>query len=813
MDHAFRPTPRSPLSLLHLLCPVMVISATGTIAIAKVECNVTHVGFPSLGEGDVIRSGMWTAIMVDLALVGQASFDGVLRAAQFDTDGDKCFDAVEVHLSAETGGTQRLYLYAVANPGRFDGPFEVELRANDGEVAAVVSQGVVTYRARPAEQPTRISHDDILVLSISSSTLGRVRELADPKYQERLNRRVHLAHVSPADLPGLRLGFEAVDFIIWDDAKPEELTQQQTVAIVQWVRHGGTLLIGAARTAGALRLSKEWDAILPVDLGEVVAVDNLRATREALMETPVGEGDARVKERDWLDVGFPAPVPVVRCKRRPHAHRVAFEPSRELELITRHRVGRGHVIYSAITLGDLFSAPGGTAKFFRKLFYFTAPDDSEQGRPIPVPLFDHVSGAVAFATSGSLYLLVAAIFSIAYIAVATFGSWAFLSARGWRKHSWTAFALVGFVASFFSVIAVGSLRGLSDRLHQVSIVDLDAGERYGYATTLFGLKSGIDKAIDVWLPSDWKSASEPHTTSCFLRPIPAGGDVLDVSTSFADPEAYRLRPASAVIEGVRVRATLKRFEGRWEGPVRGTLSGEIATHRGRITDGSYIINDLGVDLTNCYLLQPMLNPGATASLRDTAIYAFGIRNIPASGERILLAPLCYPEEGVDGDDREKRPTLADAHRTWSKPLGRIFSDLGGGPRSRIPFDLTRGQNALLLLSTIGEFDPSKNVGTLQAAFGYETWSRDRLGHLDLTSQLFAGRGGGPGEAPEPGSVVLVGFAADPGPVRLFTRSGSDRFTVLQPENDHSWTMYRIRIPVTRLDSVAAPRPSDDELGG
>ena len=44
--------------------------------------------------------------------------------------------------------------------------------------------------------------------------------------------------------------------------------------------------------------------------------------------------------------------------------------------------------------------------------------------------------------------------------------------------------------------------------------------------------------------------------------------------------------------------------------------------------------------------------------------------------------------------------------------------------------------------------------------------------------------------------MLIGFADDPGPVRLFRRTGDRPYRMLEPDPDRSWTMYRIRIPVT-----------------
>ena len=50
-------------------------------AFARVEVQISHVGFPAVG-GDIIRAGCWTPMYVDISLVDQAMFDGSIRAAR-----------------------------------------------------------------------------------------------------------------------------------------------------------------------------------------------------------------------------------------------------------------------------------------------------------------------------------------------------------------------------------------------------------------------------------------------------------------------------------------------------------------------------------------------------------------------------------------------------------------------------------------------------------------------------------------------------------------------------------------------------------
>ncbi len=791
---------RAPVCLPLFFLGVVAVSPT----IARVEVNVTHVGFPGIGRGDIIRAGCWTPILVDLSLVDQAEFHGSLRAAQFDDDGDRSVDSVEVHLRAETGGTARRTLYVPANPAGGNPLFQVELRDAEGAIVRVFSQGVPTTQAMPADAPSVVSHDDVVILSVGKGAIGKIKDLTTPNIGGKYKRNIIVAHVSPEDLPELWIGLESVDYIVWEDARAEDLTPRQLDAVIEWVRHGGTLLVAASRTAASLRLARPLDAVLPVDLGELASVANLPMTRERLLGTPGAEEIPADLKSLWYEAPLPQPVSVVRCTLREGALRVVGEKillngsEVDSEVVSRRREQRGQVIYCAVSLHDLFSGLGNAPKFFEKLFYFLIMQDSQQGAPTPLSLFNNVAGAVGFIASRSVYLLIAALFSLSYLALATFGTWAFLSSRGWRHQSWSAFAVVAAAASVLSVTAVGSIRGVTDRLEQIAVIDADVDSSHGRGTAFFGLKSGVDKRLDFWLPSDWLSAREPVATSCFLKPLPVGREWGSGASSFADPAEYRVKPASAEIEDVRLRATLKRVEGRWEGPLGGKLSARVSVRKGLITDDSYVINQLGVDLKGCRLIHTVLSPEDVAAERGTATFVFPLGDIPSNGLKTYLAPRCYALSGSETiGNLLRRSELKAWHDIWSDQFRGLLPSINNPIASDAAIGLGRERDALMLLSTLGDFDPA----ILSSAMaGSQTWSADRLRQLDLRDQLRGGRVTTERTEAEPGMMILIGFAEGGGPVRLFVRSDDEPYAPFHPDDRHSWCMYRLRIPFALLDA-------------
>lgn len=790
---------------------------------ARIEVQVSRVGFPSLSR-DIVRAGCWTPIYVDISLVDQPSFDGSIRAAQLDTDGDEAFDSVEVHVRSETGGHTRQILYVPANPAAADSRFAVELRDHDGSLVQVISNGELVSRAVPTDLPDIVSHDDVVILSVGAGAIGHVKDLATSRQGGGLRQAVHVAHISPTDLPEHWIGLESIDYIVWEDAKPELLSPRQLDALLEWCRYGGTLLVAASDSASSFAMTKPFAAVLPGDVTEVVAISNLPITRQAMLAQPVAE--ERTSTANWYEIPFSPPVRLAMVNARKQARVVVRETvqpisggQRQADVITRASLGSGHIILCAVKMHDLFSAPGVASTFFERLFHFIPSSGPNQAVLTPVSLFGNVASAVGFVRSRSAYLVFTFLFALCYVGLATGGTWWFLGKRGWRQHSWTAFAAVALAAGVGAGLAVGASRGITDRLQQIAIIDADADDSFGRGTVLFGLKTGLDKRLDLWLPSDWLMAREPEFSSCFLRPLPAGSEWRR-GESFADPEEYGLHPASAEILDARFRATLKRFEGRWEGPLGGKLTAQIAIRskdRDKLlTEDSYIVNNLGVELTQCRLIHTLFDPGAIATERSSATYVYLVDgSLPSDGTKIQLFNRCFqlkdPQKLSDIVEQSK---LKKNHSDWSQQFRGLWPGLAGSRSDEAKAALGKEREALMLLSTIGDFDP----GTIPPSFGggAYTFSRDRLRQLDLRERLTAGHNADEKKgipADSRGTMMLIGFARGGGPIRLMSRSGERPYAAITPEEESSWCMYRIRLPFIDLDKVAAagdaesvPRP-------
>ncbi|HUU83447.1 MAG TPA: hypothetical protein VM243_08090 [Phycisphaerae bacterium] len=777
--------------VVRILCSMIALGAV-LVAPATVHARligrIVHIGYPT-AYGDVIRAGAWVPVTVELSLEGQSSFEGTLRVEQPDRDGDLVSDQVRVQLRGEPAGPRRYTMYCAAAPTTQEVAFAIDVLDADGNVVEIIHNGELVRSLKPGQPPDVLVGDEYLLLELSKGSMGRIGELESQDLALEYDRPVQVAHLAPDELPDLWPGLEMVDGIVWEQADATALSPAQLDALVAWVRQGGQLLIAAASTADTVAASRQLAPILPVRIGRVEPRDHLPELRRLL-------GVQRTQDEDddsWEY--FDQPIPVALCETVAGAQAVVREKDPEATIIARRSVERGQVIFVAAELAALLRGDEvKPVQFFERTLRLRSNRRVEQ--PDRQGLFRYLESTVAFRRSTGLYLLAAILFSIAYVGIATFGSWWFLNTRGWTRHAWSAFAVVAGAAVALSLVSVQAVRGVGQSLHQLSIVDATVGQNEATATAYFGLKTGTHSWVDLWLPSDYARITEPRRTDCFLKPMPTESNVLSSTGSYADPARYRLLPASAVIEDVPIRATLKQFEGRWSGHLRRSIDANITVRpvrreqgepAPRIADGSTITNNLGHPLTNCLLIQSWRDAftagGLQRPMRDTWILVHELGDI-ADGQQVDITQRIYtnaetgaPVPVAEWAERE----LGEFHKEWANDFRDTLGAFGGGSEVVESVRLEQYQDALLMLTTLSAYNPMSLSSTVHAA-GVDFW-RQPTRQLDRCDELTTDR------------IMLIGFAEDQGPVMLCTRTGSGSFDPLRA--DEAYTMYRFSIPVTQ----------------
>ena len=109
--------PRYPALVWVALLALSFPTASSARIIGEVVSAGLNVRGTGVGGRRVVRIGVWTPIVVQLTLEGQTQFNGTLRLAQRDRDGDVCYDHHDVLLNVDSRATQEYTLYTLPTVG------------------------------------------------------------------------------------------------------------------------------------------------------------------------------------------------------------------------------------------------------------------------------------------------------------------------------------------------------------------------------------------------------------------------------------------------------------------------------------------------------------------------------------------------------------------------------------------------------------------------------------------------------------------------------------------------------------------------
>ena len=678
-----------------------------------------------------------------------------------------------------------------------------------GSVVEVVSQGARERTLPIPQNLIEVGEDDLAILSVGEGTIGKISQVGQRAMYGKYERNNRVAHIAPAGLPDRWQGLELIDVIVWDDADPTRISDAQARALVEWAYQGGELILAAGRTAGTLGDTKPFGSLLPVQIESVEAIDDLPTLRTKYL-----------RSADVPEPELPSQLTVARCRVRPGGYvaleELVGESTVPTALISTRGLGRGRLVFIAASVREILSGPCDAVKFWN-IVLGLRPLDDEDTIPVLEPVFKHVERAIGFSGTGGAYLAVALVFLVAYVGLSTGGVWWFLKSRGWSKHNWSAFAAVAVVATVVSLAAVQSTRGFGQKLEHITIVDGTAGDRFVRAISYCGLRATMDTTLDVWIPDDYAMMNEPAETTCYIKPLPAVLSLDGQAGAYTDPTPYTVRPARAVLEDVRLRATVKQLEARWFGELPGTILADIRAEMPRLSDESDPANDTdtGVDSESAGEVASRL--GGRAELRGTIT-----NGLPFSLQNCLIFHAVrdvYDKHVYWGHERSK---WIYVHRIGALAAGESFDldnlyleQADAGPITRIPFnewskrtldaaqsrwgrswtsflsktqassqvDFGGGRYQDVLLSATTASDARTFAGRM--GFGEMKISRAGLRGLDISNQI------------DRRTALLIGFAEESpehtGPVILCTRSGSGKFTPVKPAR--GLTMYRFLVPL------------------
>ena len=787
---------RRPVWFAKALGLLAAVSGWSEAARAQpVQGDVRSAGFQAAVPGRfIIRNGQWFPILVELTAQSTEAREVELRCERRDIDGDRVV-YTEPYVVVNPGAVRRVWCYAVSLK-------EDAWQALDVEVVDRRDGALLTRLPVPGFEP--ISNDTLLVLDVSQKLVTALDRLdrgsisyTDPARGNRpYYRTICVATLPARDLPDRWFGLEAVDVLVWDEPDPDVLQNPaQLTALIEWVRHGGQLVLG---------IGPSWSKLQKSRLAEILPLVGAQAAVE------VQQLD-RFAARFAAGESFRAPIAVAAGQPAPGAQVTFWDSApgagvERINLIALRCVGSGLVVATAARLRDLTSLNlrrdflGALLDLNPTEAKFLEEENKRYFHEV-VRLYDPIVERIEFRRAAGVRMLAALAFVAAYILVATFGAWAWLKRHALTHLSWTAFAGCAAVASVLSLGAVGLARGVTGSVHSVSFVDLEAGADEARAQVYFGYKSSRRQRVDLSLPG----------AGNWLRPL-ATGRVLS-SADYATPVRYAAIPGDAALRDTLLRATLKQFEGFWHGTIAGSVRGALTASRssGQITPESWLQNDLDVDLLGGYLLY--IDPRNREQDADGGVpwRAAGLNSVnyrpqkenrywgsrtvpPAVNVLAVKLPPLKRGERVDGlwvreyaeyeqrlaryessarpdpEDEPMLPTLR--HYQLEEWIGAFGLRLGSG------FDPFFA--AALLASTRNLY--LHNSSRTDFASVGRPLTTEGLPDLDVTHWLMRGQ------------AVLLLLADAPGPARLVV---GDRAL----KADEGRTLYRVRIP---LDYRGAP---------
>ncbi len=755
-----------------------------------VQGDIKSIGFQANVQARyIVREGQWIPIVVDLQAAGSEHWSGELRVEMTDLDGDRVSFA-EPNVTVTGGGTlRRVWCYAVAHRSDISKPLSVDVIGVDGALVTSL----------PIPNIELISSDTLLLVDMSERPVAALRSLdsgstsyyAQGWSERRFYRPVCVATIGTREIPDRWIGLESARIIVWDDPNPDLTSDAQLKALAEWVRRGGQLVIGVGQQWGKLSKSALAD-VLPY-AGDKPSVETRQLPQFARRYTSDDNTE------------FKSPISVTTADLAPGATAVVLDQadSRQvINLITQRLVGSGRVIATAARLRDLFGATSSDS-FLRELvevnlvsqkIHDGAAEALAVFRVNPPVLSTDLSSGIEFRRQATGLMLAAFTFVAAYILLSTFATWSYL---GRKKHlSWPVFAAFAIVASLIGSAAIGVLRGVSATVQSVSVVDLDENSPNARATVYLGYKSPNRSELRLGMEGEGN----------FLRPLTSPG----TASSYQTPERYTANSATGELDHVLLRATLKEFEGSWHGPHDGRLRGRLIADRtnGRLTDDSWLQNDLGQPVDGGYVLflDPRLSGvggavptrvGGLTKRTDRGKY-WGVTSV-APAVQVLAVPLGAMGRGAkitqpgramyasfESEFQRWSANSPDSAKTepmlptlWTLQTGgwiNSLTSITGGP-------LDRSAAAAMLASTVNLYLPNRESDHDFERFGTPV-STEALGDLDITHWLTNGQ-----------AVVLL--SADGPPPLPVMVDGKP----LSKSRLHGRSFYRIRMP---LEYVGRP---------
>lgn len=286
--------------LILMLMPLLPVAAQHALSVDVI-----------IGFSGVFRAGTWTPIHVTVQNLGEA-VDGTLaveveRGDRFGPNRYALRYSREVEL---VSGASKAFSFVIPLETSV---YPITIRVSDGKTVAHEEEYDLLGRSVPARLTLVLARRPNLDFLL-------------PLYNSRDERVLDIVYPLPTYLPDQWQGYEAVDTIVIHDARLQELTTEQVLALRGWVAAGGRLVISGGSHFG------------PADAQTLEPLGDFRTD---------GVTTTRVEDAGFLEQGLPIDPDergreVVATSFVEHGTRIVREP-----------VGRGDVVLLPVDYANL----------------------------------------------------------------------------------------------------------------------------------------------------------------------------------------------------------------------------------------------------------------------------------------------------------------------------------------------------------------------------------------------------------------------------------------------------------------------------
>ncbi len=470
------------------------------------------------------------------------------------------------------------------------------------------------------------SHRELVVaVGVEAAPLEDAAELL-----QRSTDRFVVAPVPHATkLPERWYGYEAADSVVLNLGRPEVLSgldaqSPQVVALREWVRLGGRLLIAAGKHTDAALGQAPWLAeFLPGRLQRMISL-----RQAAALENYVGGAAAmpRLAPGDRLDLRVPYLVDV---QGQVEAHEA------NLPLVVRRSDGFGQIVFVAVELDDpTVRAWRDRGLFVRRLL---GMDEARTALPSESTAvlhygFDDLAGQLRSALDQFPEVpLVSFSFVMGLLVVylALVGPADYFILRklvGRMGLTWVTFPLVVVLFCAGTFVLVHRLKGHQVRVNQVDLIDLEAQSRLVRGTTWATIFSPATDRYQLAFEVPGDQGEKAAALAAWFGLPGAGLGGMDPKT--APPAAwkhgYELSPRLDQLRGLPIAAWATRsLTARWTAKAQPPLEAHLHEEDQNLV--GTVVNRSAGTLENVLLCHRgwayelgRLEPGARAALDRTS---------------------------------------------------------------------------------------------------------------------------------------------------------------------------------------------------